>query len=1150
MDSYRVPPDPYAALNLSRNATNVAIKAKYRQLAFRYHPNRNQGNHSSQHVFADHFNRIQHAWEILGHPERRRRYHERIALHQQDEEVHNKVFKHLSHEARSEKSSEDDDEEDRWHDTLRGRARSQAALSGALNGQPPLESCDLASRSKSRDSGSSHGSRNFSAAADRRKQLDKLRRREMDAYFQYRDSVIAKLDAEEDLEEALEGYEEARWRREFFERQPRHTTARIRAVKNFRMAVKYFRQISPKPPRRSGTVSHTQFLSTGDPFREGGQDMYLQPEATASPTTRPKHKRGYSSDISGDQTSTEESDNGSASRGLAWGTLRKRKRKVERQSRADTSPEPPLIKTPVPGNRSKPATWPVPTQEQKAEPKFTMIVKRPTGFDSHSPIDSVAEITPKSSRSPSPKPANKCMEVELMSVIRRSRRWKDPMSPDDWPLAPSQPPGEPLNGTPDTDAKMTLPRPLYEIITPGEPKHIIIPFENIQVCTSHEKFDMLAVEPDAELPPNLLLEKLARMDQLAAQSFAVKPDIMGIFNFRLIRTGRFLAPQRSFIALSYRRNILVTKQDQSYTLPLDPIMFQAVLDERRSESEGLWVDQICIDQGSEEEKTLAMSAMEMVYRSARVVVVALDVLLTTEESDVLREHLEEYNHVAHLAHDKPFRGQSPPYLEHHDEIYQVLHKLLQSSWFKRAWCRHEMRLAKDHIFLVACEKSTSTGKSTFVRFTGKWLAHLLALATEVPSDVDVVVLIPALNAFFQDRSRLGHNSTLARNHHGNFTTVIAEVFAMGAGGDPSISAELREAAARKDKMSIILNTMECGLTLSTNIRNPQTNITTSECYYMLMQLALAARDPGALCSVGHPMSAPCPDDSTHKRVPSWLLEPTNVDSGLNNYKTLKRLPATIKISASFSPHPSPSHTLHLDLKLLPPTTFTNPTSLSETQTLSQTLLTFCLANKLGRNRHRYLIVDPTCNKLFGPMSEVYTQTLTCVFESGPEWVESVCQRYGVSRWKQDLQAAVYLLVALRNTHGHWPVEYWNKDAAGFLLDFVNFLVVRGMPQRQVTGCEAWRPVCVFDSEGGRIVSFAPPARRGVEAVRAAVPGALLGDEYTHLARLWLLEPRDEEGGGAWTLLGKSVVFGDERAIGGLNADVGLIERQRVFGRDA
>ena len=53
-------------------------------------------------------------------------------------------------------------------------------------------------------------------------------------------------------------------------------------------------------------------------------------------------------------------------------------------------------------------------------------------------------------------------------------------------------------------------------------------------------------------------------------------------------------------------------------------MYQAVWDERSTDSEGLWVDQICINQESREETTISMSAMDMVYRSARLVVVALD----------------------------------------------------------------------------------------------------------------------------------------------------------------------------------------------------------------------------------------------------------------------------------------------------------------------------------------------------------------------------------------------------------------------------------------------------------------------------------------------------------------------------------------------
>ena len=137
---------------------------------------------------------------------------------------------------------------------------------------------------------------------------------------------------------------------------------------------------------------------------------------------------------------------------------------------------------------------------------------------------------------------------------------------------------------------------------------------------------MLGVELDSDMNPHNLLDSLSRLDKAVASRFAVKPDIKEQFNFRLIYSHREVLKQQhqSFLALSYRRKLHVEKKHSHFTLPLEPAMYQAVCDERQSPTEGVWIDQICIDGDSEHEKTISMSAMDMVYRSARLVVVALD----------------------------------------------------------------------------------------------------------------------------------------------------------------------------------------------------------------------------------------------------------------------------------------------------------------------------------------------------------------------------------------------------------------------------------------------------------------------------------------------------------------------------------------------
>jgi hypothetical protein len=697
------------------------------------------------------------------------------------------------------------------------------------------------------------------------------------------------------------------------------------------------------------------------------------------------------------------------------------------------------------------------------------------------------------------------------------------------------------------------------------PRHLFVPMQNVHLVSQPVEYRLLSFEPDVEADPSLLLRRLARLDKNISKKFVVKRDTRKQFHFRLVysRPQTFQDTQESYIALSYRRRIHVDKSDGHYTLPLVPEMFQAVWDERLSDAEGVWIDQICIDQDSDEERTISMSAMDLVYRNARLIVVALDdIELDSHEGEILQAHIDEYVSLHHVAERQRFRHKQPPYLESREDLFNVIKKLLTSSWFVRAWCRHEMRLAKNHVFLVPCKRAGHFQSRDVLRFNGKCMTHLLALATEVPFEPPIETIKPALYAFFSDRSKSTIGGLTAQAHHGNFSTVIAEVFSMEAGGDPRIPAEQRQSDARKDKIAIILNTMECGLALHPSVRMPSNHVTDNQCFHYLQLLALAAHDPGALCSVG-------PALPIYNITNTWLYAPTVADSGLNNYKTLPRLDS----SASFKTYNDGSGPfIELDMIFLRPDDVVTPGAPNdqggtksrmyvpgqdpERMALAGRMVSLCLEQKLGRNRKRYLLHERKSEALFGSMRDLYIETMAAVIYCGPTWLGEICHRYRVGRWKVELQHAWQLLVALQNTCGKWPERLWAaNNALGFLMDFVNFLVIRGLPQRQISKRELWRPICVRSAAGGTVLTFIPSER---DHVRAAVPKILINDDYAQLARLWVLEPREPEHQrddlrldecDEWSLLGKSVVFSDDISIEQMNSFHGdYRDRQKVYGR--
>ena len=62
--------DLYKELGVDKNASSDEIKKAYRNLAFKYHPDRNEGNKEAE----DKFKRINEAYSVLGDESKRRQY--------------------------------------------------------------------------------------------------------------------------------------------------------------------------------------------------------------------------------------------------------------------------------------------------------------------------------------------------------------------------------------------------------------------------------------------------------------------------------------------------------------------------------------------------------------------------------------------------------------------------------------------------------------------------------------------------------------------------------------------------------------------------------------------------------------------------------------------------------------------------------------------------------------------------------------------------------------------------------------------------------------------------------------------------------------------------------------------------------------------
>ena len=192
----------------------------------------------------------------------------------------------------------------------------------------------------------------------------------------------------------------------------------------------------------------------------------------------------------------------------------------------------------------------------------------------------------------------------------------------------------------------------------------------------------------------IVLERLRSISPAVAQNFEIKSNAPEKMTMRLLNpSGDYTEVENSYIALSYcwqskdraPEIALANSIDQDeYLLPIAPSLFHALSAECRSAREGIWCDQICINQDDEVEKALAISAMDIVYKCARVVVVALDdIELSIEEQSFLLHYIETDRFLeCRLGKDSYIKSETSS-MELNPVFHGLFEKILRARWFSR-----------------------------------------------------------------------------------------------------------------------------------------------------------------------------------------------------------------------------------------------------------------------------------------------------------------------------------------------------------------------------------------------------------------------------------------------------------------------------------
>ncbi|KAJ8105454.1 hypothetical protein OPT61_g10167 [Boeremia exigua] len=332
-----------------------------------------------------------------------------------------------------------------------------------------------------------------------------------------------------------------------------------------------------------------------------------------------------------------------------------------------------------------------------------------------------------------------------------------------------------------------------------------------------------------EIDADTLLSDLGHLAPSVAKDFISKEHTEASFAFRLINDVDYHGEEQGYVAMSYcckktnrdaPRKVVEelpfawSREVEQFSLPTSGAVFQAVLKER-CPGEGLWFDQVCINQDDDAERAATIGATDRIYSNARVVVVALDdVVATIAEEQFLRCYLDQYSYSDLPADQQPNAHQNPPFMYHYPAFISFFERFIESEWFERAWCTHEMRLGQQHVFLLRCSSQYDRAQ-TILRFTTPFLIHMLVLASELATFTPTQqTKMRALQALL-----VGYDTTQAKSlavqrpdtpqspesASSQLVPTIVDVFQMKAGGNPKLPEYLRRLDANRDKTCIALS---------------------------------------------------------------------------------------------------------------------------------------------------------------------------------------------------------------------------------------------------------------------------------------------------------------------------------------------------------
>lgn len=629
--------------------------------------------------------------------------------------------------------------------------------------------------------------------------------------------------------------------------------------------------------------------------------------------------------------------------------------------------------------------------------------------------------------------------------------------------------------------------------------------ETVITVPSAVKNQTLTNAPSLSLPVRQKGEAILKgiHNAQVASLFGLKDNAVSDAPFRLVKQtyigqqNQNLVLADSYIALSYCWHnptwpTAGKKPSGSPTesqIPISKDIFTTILNERRSEDEGIWIDQLCINQTDAKEKAVAIGSMDVIYQCARLVAVVIeDVTISKSEILALQSVLDTTN-----------RGDGWEYRDNPNmsrTLIELTSKIFSARWFTRAWCGHELLMSTNQVFFIPAQPEDQS-KPLVVKMSSEFLLDLCILAKSVSSYFPITEFASLESTYARSLARF-YTYTFRRLNPGkvpvdernSLTPSYLRTFSQVFDFDASVVS---------DKLIIVLNVLRCGLYLKDSTMTPE------QCLYAIYHLALSARDPTCLSACGKSL-----------QQAAWMRWPRGHDI-IEPYVGTRSRHLCMEITPTFD-----DDAMELDLVILGGTQSMHRAKSSH-MAWAETVVKKCLefADEFLDKGCEFLEDITQASHEALERRQFYSELLACIYEFGIEWLEASWQLKDPDHMDPEIISGLGLLMATDSQAIDSLVSSQWRDLVP-VIHLIDGLTGAWIMEEPGT---MWKPAWVetSDNRSGVLLFLCPD----VENCSVAIPALLLRAEHSFLKRVWFIAPKNTNNatGKDFEVISKSSSFG-------------------------